>query len=101
MSLMTTKLGVAELEASAAGLEGLHARIAPRFAHSEPRERVLAYVRWLWRHRWRERTPGRHHRGNDGLHTESPRLADWKTLPLFCPTSQVRDSVADICREGE
>ena len=31
----------------AAGLEDLHARIAPRFARSEPRQRVLAYVRGL------------------------------------------------------
>ena len=36
-----------EVEAWAAGLEELHARIAPRFARSEPRERVLAYVRGL------------------------------------------------------
>ena len=38
---------MAEVEAWAAGLEELHARIAPRFARSEPRERVLAYVRGL------------------------------------------------------
>jgi len=35
---------VSEVEAWAAGLAELHARIAPRFARSEPRERVLAYV---------------------------------------------------------
>jgi SRSO17 transposase len=38
---------VAEVEAWAEGLAELHARIAPRFARSEPRERVLAYVRGL------------------------------------------------------
>jgi len=38
---------VAEVEAWAEGLAQLHARIAPRFARSEPRERVLAYVRGL------------------------------------------------------
>jgi SRSO17 transposase len=38
---------VAEVEAWAAGLAEVHARIAPRFARSEPRERVLAYVRGL------------------------------------------------------
>lgn len=38
---------MAEVEAWAAGLGELHARIAPRFARSEPRERVLAYVRGL------------------------------------------------------
>jgi len=38
---------VAEVEAWAAGLEEVHARIAGRFARSEPRERVLAYVRGL------------------------------------------------------
>lgn len=36
-----------EVEAWAAGLAEVHARIAPRFARSEPRERVLAYVRGL------------------------------------------------------
>jgi SRSO17 transposase len=35
---------VSEVEAWAAGLAQLHARIAPRFARSEPRERVVAYV---------------------------------------------------------
>jgi len=38
---------VAEVEAWAEGLAQLHARIAPRLARSEPRERVLAYVRGL------------------------------------------------------
>ncbi len=38
---------MAEVEAWAAGLEEVHARIAGRFARSEPRERVLAYVRGL------------------------------------------------------
>jgi SRSO17 transposase len=40
-------LGVAEVQAWAVGLEEVHARIAARFARSEPRERVLAYVRGL------------------------------------------------------
>jgi SRSO17 transposase len=40
-------LDVAEVRAWAAGLDELHARIAPRFARSEPRERVVAYVRGL------------------------------------------------------
>ena len=38
---------MAEVEEWAAGLAELHARMAPRFARSEPRERVLAYVRGL------------------------------------------------------
>ena len=38
---------VAEVAAWAAGLADVHALIAPRFARSEPRERVLAYVRGL------------------------------------------------------
>lgn len=38
---------MAEVEAWAAGLDGMHSRIASRFARSEPRERVLAYVRGL------------------------------------------------------
>ncbi|MGH3469853.1 MAG: IS701 family transposase [Thermocrispum sp.] len=44
---MTAEVDVAEVEAWAAGLEEVHARIAGRFARSEPRERVLAYVRGL------------------------------------------------------
>jgi len=40
-------LGVAEVQAWAAGLDEVHARIAARFARSEPRERVAAYVRGL------------------------------------------------------
>lgn len=35
------------MAAWAAGLEEVHARIAARFARSEPRERALAYVRGL------------------------------------------------------
>src|SRR5918996_1405739 len=31
----------------AAGLEGVHARVAPRFARAEPRQRALAYLRGL------------------------------------------------------
>ena len=38
---------MAEVEAWAAELAEVHARIAPRFARAEPRERVLAYVRGL------------------------------------------------------
>jgi SRSO17 transposase len=37
-------LGVSEVAGWAAGLDEVHARIAPRFARSEPRERVRAYV---------------------------------------------------------
>src|SRR5215217_7961117 len=38
---------VAEVRDWAAGLEEVHARIAGRFARSEPRARVLAYLRGL------------------------------------------------------
>jgi SRSO17 transposase len=44
---MVDDLDVAEVAAWADGLEEVHARIAARFARSEPRERVLAYVRGL------------------------------------------------------
>jgi SRSO17 transposase len=44
---MVDDLDVAEVAAWAEGLEEVHARIAARFARSEPRERVLAYVRGL------------------------------------------------------
>jgi hypothetical protein len=38
---------IEDVRAWAAGLEGLHARIAGRFARAEPRRRVLAYLRGL------------------------------------------------------
>ena len=38
---------IEEVQAWAVGLEALHARIAPRFARTEPRRRVLAYLRGL------------------------------------------------------
>jgi SRSO17 transposase len=44
---VTDEVDVAEVQAWAAGLAEIHARIAARFARSEPRERVLAYVRGL------------------------------------------------------
>lgn len=47
VAVVTGEVSVAEVEAWASGLGELHARIAPRFARSEPRERVLAYVRGL------------------------------------------------------
>lgn len=40
-------VGVREVENWATGLEALHARIAPRFARSEQRGRVLAYLKGL------------------------------------------------------
>ena len=47
VAYVTTEVDVAEVEEWAAGLAEVHARIAPRFARAEPRERVLAYVRGL------------------------------------------------------
>lgn len=44
---MVDDLDVAEAQAWAGGLAELHARIAPQFARSEPRERVAAYVAGL------------------------------------------------------
>jgi hypothetical protein len=41
------EVGVAEIEGWAAELAAVHARIAPRFARSEPRQRALAYLRGL------------------------------------------------------
>ena len=38
---------IEEVQAWAAGLEAMHARIAGRFARAEPRRRVLAYLRGL------------------------------------------------------
>jgi hypothetical protein len=38
---------VEEVQARAAGLDALHARVAGRFARAEPRRRALAYLRGL------------------------------------------------------
>ena len=38
---------IQEVQAWAAGLDALHARIAGRFARAEPRRRALAYLRVL------------------------------------------------------
>ena len=40
---------IEEVQAWAAGLDALHARIAGLFARAEPRRRVLAYLRGLLR----------------------------------------------------
>jgi SRSO17 transposase len=47
VGLVVDDLSVAEVAAWAAGLEEVHARIAPRFSRSEPRARVAGYVRGL------------------------------------------------------
>ena len=47
VACVTGEVNVSEVEAWATGLAEVHARIAPRFARSEPRERVLAYIRGL------------------------------------------------------
>ena len=44
---MVDHVGVAEVAVWAAGLDQVHAWIAPRFSRSEPRERVAAYLRGL------------------------------------------------------
>jgi len=43
----TDQADIEEVQAWAAGLPALHARIAGRFARAEPRRRVLAYLRGL------------------------------------------------------
>jgi len=47
LAFVVDDLDVAEVRAWAAGLDEVHARVAARFARSEPRERVAAYVRGL------------------------------------------------------
>ena len=44
---MERELGLAGVAGWAAGLDAVHARIAPRFRRPEPRRRVLAYLRGL------------------------------------------------------
>ena len=44
---MVGTMELADVEEWAEGLEQLHARIAPRFARSEQRNRALAYLKGL------------------------------------------------------
>ena len=86
---------MAEVEAWAAGLEQLHARIAPRFARSEPRERVLAYVRGLLAPLERKNSWTLAERAGEAIPDGMQRLlaaADWDA-------EAVRDDVRDYVVE--
>lgn len=86
---------MAEVGAWAAGLEELHARIAPRFARSEPRERVLAYVRGLLAPLERKNSWTVAERAGEAIPDGMQRLlatADWDA-------DAVRDDVRDYVVE--
>jgi SRSO17 transposase len=86
---------VAEVEQWAAGLAQLHARIAPRFARSEPRERVLAYVRGLLAPLERKNSWTLAERAGESVPDGMQRLlaaADWDA-------DAVRDDVRDYVGE--
>jgi len=86
---------VAEVDAWAAGLEELHARIAPRFARSEPRQRVLAYVRGLLAPLERKNSWTVAERAGEAIPDGMQRLlatADWDA-------DAVRDDVRDYVVE--
>jgi SRSO17 transposase len=86
---------VAEVRAWAAGLEEVHARIAPRFARSEPRERVLAYVRGLLAPLERKNSWTLAERAGEAIPDGMQRLlatADWDA-------DAVRDDVRDYVVE--
>jgi SRSO17 transposase len=88
-------LDVAEVEAWAAGLAEVHARIAPRFARSEPRERVLAYVRGLLAPVERKNSWTLAERAGEGTPDGMQRLlaaADWDA-------DAVRDDIRDYVIE--
>ena len=92
---MVDDLDVAEVEAWAAGLEEVHARIAPRFARSEPRERVLAYVRGLLAPVERKNSWTLAERAGEAVPDGMQRLlatADWDA-------DEVRDDVRDYVVE--
>jgi len=86
---------VAEVEAWAAGLAEVHARIAPRFARSEPRERVLAYVRGLLAPLEKKNSWTLAERAGEAIPDGMQRLlatADWYA-------DEVRDDVRDYVVE--
>ena len=86
---------MAEVESWAAGLAQVHARIAPRFARSEPRARVLAYVRGLLAPVERKNGWTLSERAGEGSPDGMQRLlaqADWDA-------DAVRDDVRDYVVE--
>ena len=86
---------MAEVEAWAAGLAELHARIGPRFARSEPRERVLAYVQGLLAPLERKNSWTLAERAGEAIPDGMQRLlayADWDA-------DAVRDDVRDYVVE--
>lgn len=92
---MVDDLDVAEVREWAAGLEEVHARIGPRFARSEPRERVLAYVRGLLAPVERKNSWTLAERAGEAVPDGMQRLlatADWDA-------DEVRDDVRDYVVE--
>jgi SRSO17 transposase len=88
-------LCVAEVASWAAGLDEIHARIAPRFARSEPRERVAAYVRGLLAPLERKNSWTLAERAGESSPDGMQRLlgtADWDA-------DEVRDDVRDYVVE--
>lgn len=86
---------MAEVDAWAAGLEELHARIAPRFARSERWRRVLAYVRGLLAPLERKNSWTVAERAGEAIPDGMQRLlatADWDA-------DAVRDDVRDYVVE--
>ena len=86
---------MSEVEAWAAGLAELHARIAPRFARSEPRERVVAYVGGLLAPLERKNSWTLAERAGEAVPDGMQRLlmsADWDA-------DAVRDDVRDYVVE--
>lgn len=86
---------MAEVEAWAAGLAEVHARIASRFARSEPRERVLAYVGGLLAPLERKNSWTLAERAGEAIPDGMQRLlayADWDA-------DAVRDDVRDYVVE--
>ena len=86
---------MSEVEAWAAGLAEVHARIAPRFARSEPRERALAYVRGLLAPLEKKNSWTLAERAGEAIPDGMQRLlamADWDP-------DEVRDDVRDYVVE--
>ena len=95
VACVTGEVDVSEVEAWAAGLAEVHARIAPRFARSEPRERALAYVRGLLAPLEKKNSWTLAERAGEAIPDGMQRLlamADWDP-------DEVRDDVRDYVVE--
>lgn len=91
---------MAEVEAWAAGLAEVHARIAPRFARSEPRQRALAYVHGLLAPLEKKNSWTLAERAGEAIPDGMQRLLAYADWDADAVRDDVRDYVVDHLAPG-